>query len=413
MSPKLVLRASGGKSMPRRFVGLLGGVLALGLLLWGGRRAYCHFYGSMAEARAERPTATSATRLPTVSVVEPIHQPAVRAVTLTASVDAFDKATLYAKVSGYLEWIKVDRGDWVKKGQVLAHLEVPEIEKEYERAQAAAGEAEASSSRARAVVGLKEVTYQRLEGIRSSQPDVISQQDVDVARSEFEVAQNDVKVAEAKLELARAEVGRLRALVDYASIRSPYDGVVTARFADPGALIQAGASGPAEKAALVTVMDMCRVRVFVDVPEAEVAHTERGDPAEVRLDGLPDKVFRGTVTRFSTALDPQTRTMRAEIDFENHEHTIRPGMFGKATIKLGEEKVAMFLPAQALRLGADGGSFVFVVREGRVRAVPVRTGLDDGRLVEVIGLRGNETVVLASPDRLEDGVAVNAVKAAS
>lgn len=404
MSPK--------KSIPRGFVGLLAGVFALGLLVWGGRHAYCHFYGSMAEARADAPR-TSTPRVPTVSVVAPIHQPAVRAVTLTASVDAFDKATLYAKVSGYLEWIKVDRGDWVKKGQVIAHIEVPEIEKEDERAQAAAGEAEASSSRARAVVGLKEVTYQRLEGIRSSQPDVISQQDVDVARSEYEVAQNDVKVAEAKLQLARAEVGRLKTLVEFAYIRSPYDGVVTARFADPGALIQAGASGPAERAAIVTVMDMCRVRVFVDVPEAEVAHTHRDDPAEVHLDGLPDKVFHGTVTRFSTALDPQTRTMRAEIDFENHDHAIRPGMFGKATIKLGEEKAAMFLPAQALRLGAGGGSFVFVVREGRVRTVPVRTGVDDGRLVQVIGLRGNETVVLSSPDRLEDGVAVNAVKAAS
>lgn len=400
------------KSLPRGSIGLLAGVFAVGLLVWGGRHAYCHFYGSMAEARADIPR-TSTPRVPTVSVVAPIHEPAVRAVTLTASVDAFDKATLYTKVSGYLEWIKVDRGDWVKKGQVIAHIGVPEIEKEDERAQAAADEAEASSSRARAVVGLKEITYQRLEGIRSSQPDVISQQDVDVARSEYEVARNDVKVAEAKLQLARAEVGRLKTLVEFAYIRSPYDGVVTARFADPGALIQAGASGPAERAALVTVMDMCRVRVIVDIPEPDVARTHRGDPAEVRFDGLPGKVFRGKITRFATALDPQTRTMRAEIDFENHDHTIRPGMFGQATLKLEEEASALFLPAQALRVGSDGKHFVFVVSDGRVRAVPVNVGLDDGRQVQVMGLRGNETVVLSSPEKLEEGVAVNAVKAAS
>lgn len=380
-------------------------------LFWGGSRAYCHFYGDMAKAQRHVSAAAEA-RGTRVIVVEPLRRAAIRQITLPATVEPFEKATLYAKVAGYLQWIIVDRGDRVRKGDVLALIEVPEIEDEHRSAQAAVLEAEAAVERAQADAALKEMTYKRLAGVRESQPDVISGQEVDVARAEAEVAEAEVKLARAKLERARAEVERLRTLMEYSRIKSPYDGIVTERFADPGNLIQ-NAAAARNSAPIVTVMDMDRVRVLVDVPEPDVAEVDRGDPVELEFDALAAKTFRGSVTRFATALNPGTRTMRVEIHLPNPKHLIRPGMYGRATLRLAEQAEALFLPAESVRSDAEGKKFVYVVEDGLLHKVAVETGLDDGKLIQVEGLRGGEHVVLASPGTLEEGAAVEAEKAGS
>ncbi|MBI1982761.1 MAG: efflux RND transporter periplasmic adaptor subunit, partial [Acidobacteria bacterium] len=154
--------------------------------------------------------------------------------------------------------------------------------------------------------------------------------------------------------------------------------------------------------------EMDRVRVVVDVPEPDVAEVDRGDPVEVEFDGLVGKTFRAAVTRFATALRPGTRPMRVELDLPNPNHLIRPGMYGRATLRLAEQAEALFLPAESLRVDAEGNKFVLVVQDGRVRKVAVETGLDDGKLIQVKGLTGGEQVVLASPGALEEGAAVEA-----
>jgi RND family efflux transporter MFP subunit len=401
-------RVNPGVRFLRKPLGIVGVVLLAGLLFWGARSAYCHLHGKMVEAR---PSETSAAeeRMPVVIAAEPTLMPAVRTVTLAASVEAFEVATLYAKVAGYLKWIKVDKGDAVRKGNVLALIEVPEMEKEYQGAQARVQEAEAASERAAADATLKQLTFERLAGVRQTQPNVISQQEVDVARAALEVAQADARLAKARLELARSELEKLKTLMEYAQIRSPYDGVVTERFVDPGALIQTGTSSKGNP--IVTVASVDWVRVYVDVPERDVPYVTRRDSAGVLLDAFPGKVFDGHVSRFATAIDSRTRTMKAEIDLRNPAHLIRPGMYGTARLKLGTETNAVFLPAQSVRRDAEGKNFVYVVAQARIRKVPVETGLDDGKLIQVKGLRGDEIVVLTATVSLQESMEVRVVKA--
>ena len=371
--------------------------------------------GLLARNRSQAPkanvSAAPVEQLPLVSVVQPVTKPAVLSITLPASVEALDQATLYAKVSGYVQWIKVDKGDRVKKGAVLAQLEVPEVDKQYQSALAAVQQAEAEEERAQAEAILKQLTYKRLADVRQSKPDVLPQQEVDTARAAYEVAQGDAKLGKAKVALARAEVGRLEALRQFAKITAPYDGVITARFVDPGALIQQG-SGSAGSP-VVTIASMDTVRVYVYVPEADVAYVDRGKPAMVLLNALPDKGLAGRITRFASALDPQTRTMKTEIDLANPGHRILPGMYGTAELKLAAEGEAVFVPDPSIRRDSEGRPFVFVVEHQRLRMMPVQTGLDDGSMMQVKGLRGSETVVLSGTTNLEEGMAVRTVKAAS
>src|SRR5713101_4518914 len=167
-----------------------------GLLVWAVVRALSSADAGKPDRGASSGTADA---LPLVTVVEPLRKPAVLSLTLPVSVDALNEATLYSKVACYLQWIKVDKGDRVEKGQILALVEVPEIEKEYQSAQAAVEEAQAGERRAQADESLKEVTYKRLAEVRQSQPNVISQQEVDVALAGYVVAQSDALVAKAKV----------------------------------------------------------------------------------------------------------------------------------------------------------------------------------------------------------------------
>lgn len=329
---------------------------------------------------------------------------------LPASVEAFEKAILYAKVAGYLEWIKVDKGDRVRKGQVLALIEVPEMQKEYQSAEAAVLEAQAAYERAQSGAALKELTFKRLAGVRESKPDVIAQQEVDAARVAYEVAQGEIKLAKARVALSRSEVARLETLVEYARIKSPYNGVVTERYVDPGAMIQEGTSSAGDVSPVVTVVNIDKVRVYVYVPEPDVPFVDRGDPTRLVLAAYPGREFPGRITRFAGALDPQTRTMKTEIDLANPGHLIRPGMYGNAALELDKEEDALFLPAESVREDAEGNRFVFTVAEGRIRKVPVETGLDDGRLIQIRGLRGDESCVLTSIENLQQGLAVQPVQ---
>ncbi len=382
------------------------------LLVWSGRHAYCHFFGEMSghSLGVQRPAED---RLPLVTVVNPVHRAAVRAITLPASVDPFEKATLYAKVVGYLQWIKVDQGDQVKKDEVLAFIQIPEIEDEIRKGQAAVQEAHAAVQRAQADAALKDLTFGRLAGIRKSQPEVISQQEVDVARAQSEVACSDVDLARAKFESALSEVKRLETLRDYTKIRSPYDGVVTARFVDPGALIQSATSSESGSAAIVTVMQIDTVRIKFNIPEPDAPSVDRRSPVEIRLDALPGTVFRGHISRYAVALEPQTRTMKAEIDLRNPSHRIRPGMFGTATLMLTDQGARWFVPAQSVHQDTEGKKYIYIIAGSRVRKLRVETGIDDGKTIQVEGLRGDESVVLTGSDELREGRVVKTVRTPS
>jgi RND family efflux transporter MFP subunit len=345
---------------------------------------------------------------------------------------------------------EMDIGRRVTKNEVLLRLAVPELEadrkhKESLLAQARKQKVQAEEARAVAEREVDEsqrqekryvadYTFQRLKhermrelvrrGAQELQLEQEARQQMDAAdaalqaaraqiatrRAKVRAAAADLEVAEHRIQVAEAEVEKLRTAIAFATVQAPFNGVITRRWVDPGATIK----DPA--APLFTIMQLDRVRVLVDVPQRDVAlvnTTEhnpnpdgRGDPAVVRIPALagvvPDGQFKGHVTRMSRALDPVTRTMRAEIELDNRAGYLRPGMFGSAVVVLEERSGVLTVPSTALTRQGENKVEVFYVADakgdplvGSLERTDVDLGLDDGQLVEIRkGLTGSELVVL-------------------
>src|SRR5207249_8355759 len=231
-----------------------------------------------------------------VQIVQPKRGSITRNVTLPGEIKAYQQATLYAKVAGYLKAITVDKGDQVKEGTLLAEIEVPELL--------------ADRAKNRAEVAVAELDYKRLDESQKKLPDLVVPQTVDNAK--------------AKLDVAKASLERTETLLDFAKITAPFSGVITKRMVDPGAFIPAATSGSAaQNAAIVTLTDFNRVRVQVAVPELETSLISRGQPVRMNVDGLPGRSFDGKITRFSYALDEASKTMLAEIELPNPKLELR------------------------------------------------------------------------------------------
>jgi len=342
-----------------------------------------------------------------VSVVTAERRDLLRKITLPGTLVAFNEATLYGKVAGYVKSIGVDKGDRVRRGQTLAVLEVPEMEKEVEQAQASYREVLASLNRAKAEADLQAATYKRYREVHDKDPGAISKQELDEYRSKSEVADAEVKLADARVETASANHGRLVALKQYAFIAAPFSGVVTARYVDPGALIQAAAS-LMQGQPVATVQDLDTIRVYVSVPEIDVPNVRKGTPASLTTAAYPGKEFNASVTRYAEALDPATRTMKTEIDVANPGHLLRPGMYADVNLELEKKSWALVVPGTALVVEGQK-RFVYVVREGKAHRVEVEIGFDDGAQAEIrSGLNGGERVVVAGKEGLTDGQSVEA-----
>lgn len=303
-----------------------------------------------------------------------------RTLTLPGNVSPWLQATLYAKVPGYLKSMGADKGDVVKKGQLLAVLDAPEVEQLFQQADAD--------------YQIKQVTFERLRNVWRENPDVIAKQDVDLAEA----------AAKATKHLRDSR----RSMLEYTKVFAPFDGTITARFADPGAFIPAATGSATQSIPFYTVMDLDTVRIYVSVPQETALWANQGVPAVLTARELPGQEFRGAITRTTTALDPSTRTLLVEIDLPNPNHRLRPGMFVTATLILEEHPQALALLPAALVSDKTGKS-VFVVEGGTAKRVAVKTGLDDGSWVEVIeGLQENMEVIVVGKSGLTDGQAVHA-----
>jgi membrane fusion protein, multidrug efflux system len=303
-----------------------------------------------------------------------------RTLALPGNVSPWLQATLYAKVPGYLKSMHADKGDVVKKRQLLAVLDAPEVEQLFQQADAD--------------YQIKQVTFERMRNVWRENPDVIAKQDVDMA--------------EAAAKAAKHLRDSRRAMLEYTKVFAPFDGTVTARFADPGAFIPAATGSATQSIPLYTVMDLNTVRIYVSVPQEAALWANQGVPAVLTARELPGQEFRGAITRTTTALDPSTRTLLVEIDLPNQDHRLRPGMFVTATLLLEEHPQALTLPPAALVSDKTGIS-VFIVERGKAKQVMVKTGLDDGARVEIIeGLEENMEVVVVGKTGLTDGQAVDA-----
>jgi RND family efflux transporter MFP subunit len=315
-----------------------------------------------------------------VQTVLPKNGEIARTVTLpTFRVLALQEATLFAKVSGYLKSLSVDKGDSVKEGQSLAEIEVPELI------------AEETQYRVESMVA--RTNYERLAEARQKAPDLVVPQTVDDLRGQWEVA-------EAKLR-------RTRTLLGYSHIAAPFSGVITARFVDPGAFIAAATSGSTpQSAALVTLMDYSRVRVQTFVPEPEVPFIQNGVPAKVMVEELPGQTFTGSVTRFAHALDPATKTMLTEVEIANPEGALRPGAYASVQLEVERKTNALIAPVLALLVEKAGNS-VFIIADGKAKKTPIQVGFNDGTNFEIAGgLSPNQPVILIGKQTLTDGQAV-------
>ena len=308
-----------------------------------------------------------------------------RTVTLpTFRILAYQEARLYAKVSGYLKTLTVDKGDTVASGQLLAEIEVPELL--------------ADEAQFKAETEVARTNYQRMVEARHNAPDLVVPQTVDDLFGQWEVA--------------RAKLQRTQTLLQYARITAPFSGVITARFVDPGAFIPAATAGTtAQSAALVTLMDFSRLRFQVFVPEAEVPFIKNGLPVRVTVDELPGHTFSGSVTRFAYALDEATKTVLTEIEIPNPAGDLRPGMYASVQLDIQHVPDALLVPAPAV-VTERAGSFVFRVDDGKAKKIPVGTGVSDGVNVEITaGLELGAPVILAGGQALNDGQAVTVAEA--
>lgn len=296
-------------------------------------------------------------------------------ITIPGDIKPFQVTPVYAKVSGYLKAIHVDRGDWVKAGAPLAHLEIPEMEREYHRVESD--------------MIMKHRVYQRLVDIHRENPDLIPREEVELAQTEF--------------VMAKSSKDELSAMMAYATIRAPFNGVITERHVHPGALIQAGTTSQNSSRSLVTIMDLSRVRITVSVPESEVAWITKETPVSITIDAWKGKTWTGTVTRYANALDPNTRTMPTEIEVENPDHVLYPGMYAHVTFTLQTLADRLVVPRQAV-VSTPTGRELLIVDQDVVKVVTVRTGFETERWVEITGgLTGAEQIILQDHQRIRPG----------
>jgi len=397
---------------------------------------------------------------PPVEVVRPIRKPLVHTTTQPATFHPYFQADIVARVSGYVGEIKVDIGDSVVGGQPLCSLQIPEMVQQREQAvarqrrlqaelqraeaarevtvaqtEAAVAEVEEAISRVKqfeARLVADRADLERMTGLVEKQAATIAM--LDEARADHDVseasriaAEAAVRSATARQQIAAAEqraaaaeiataaarlaesgtaIDEIDTMLNYATLRAPFDGVITSRSVDPGDFVPGNPAGVSEgQRPLFHVEQQRRLRIRVAIPERHAARVDAGDPVTIACDGLPGTPLQAAVSRVARRLDPSTRTMEAEIDVDNGELLLLPGMFGRATITTSVESEAVLLPAAAIRTDPEGGPFVLIVdEENRLEQIAVTLGADDGHAVQIrTGLSGNERVVAATVGPLQPG----------
>ena len=333
--------------------------------------------------------------------------------------DPYQEIEVHAKVAGYIRKINVDIGDRVKTGEVLAVLEVPELVAQLQGAGAGVRHSQQEMQRAQNEVSRDEAqhaalhaNYLRLEQASKARPGLIAQQELDDAQSKDQAAEAQVDsaksalaAAQQQLEMSQANNSQVSAMSDYTRITAPFDGVVTWRYADTGALVQAGTSANnAQPVVKLAEVDILRLRI--PVPESLAASVRIGQEADVVVHATSEH-FTGKVTRFTDSLDRTTRTMQVEIDVPNDKYKLQPGMYADVRLQVQNHPDALTVPIQAVQQ-ENGKSQVLVVdQHNRVQPRQIETGLEDPRRVEVVaGLNEGDRVIVGNFGSFQAGQTV-------
>lgn len=317
---------------------------------------------------------------PEIAATKAQRGAAERTVMLPADARAVQQTTIYAKTSGYVREIRVNRGDRVKQDDVLAILESPETDQQVSAARADLNLKQKLAARARALAA---------EGIASQQ---------------------DRETAEANLEVSKTALARLLALAAYQTIRAPFAGVVTARYVDTGALLPAATGATQAAMPLVDLADTDTLKATIYLGQDVTPFVRAGDPVELWQDERPEQKIQASLTRLSGALDPRTRTMLAEIELDNRKFNIYPGTFVHVRLNLKSTPLPM-VPSDAIFV-RKGALLVGRLEDDHVRFTPVQIGVNDGRTTQILsGLEGGEDIALNVPSEVNDGARVHVVQA--
>jgi len=373
--------------------------------------------GPSVEARDSSPA-----DIPSVAVTRVKTENLARNLVLTAEFKPYQEIEVMAKVSGYVKQISVDIGDRVHTGQILATLEVPEMQDDVKRAKANVQQSQAQVQRAqdelrraKAAEEISHLSYQRLEAVSKQRPGLIAQQEIDDARSKDLVAEAQIAAANSALEAAKeqvgvnqAELGKINTMFEYTRVTAPFSGVITKRFADTGSMIQAGTASQTQAMPVVRLADNSKLRLILPVPESSVPTVHIGQQVEVRVPSL-NRSFPGKVERFSNQLSLQTRTMDTEVDVANPNLLLMPGMYAEVDLSLNRRNAVLAIPVTAVDLDSDNashnsGRVMVVTPNNRVEARKVALGLETADVVEVrSGLNEGDIVVIGARSGLHAG----------
>jgi RND family efflux transporter MFP subunit len=392
------------KPPPRNLsrIGLIALLAAIAVVAFGILQRRSH------EAEVRQWTQEQA--IPTVAAITPHAGRTTQRLVLPGTVQAWFEAPIYARVNGYLKKWNFDYGAHVKKGDVLAEIETPDLD-----AQLAASQAKLNS--ARAVVKIREAeeqfaqsTYQRW---RDSPKGVVSVQEQESKQADYNSAKARLSSANAEAAADQGEVDRLLAMINFKNITAPFDGIVTARETDVGALINAGSgTGGGNGPELFRVADIHQMRIYVQVPQQLSAGIKAGLTAELQLPQYPNKTFKATVATTSNAINTNARTLLVELHADNPDGELQPGAYAQVDFELPSDPNIVRIPTSALVFREHGMEVATIGADDTIALKPIKLGRNLGTEVEVVqGLKLSDRLVNSPPDSLATGDKVRVVGA--
>jgi RND family efflux transporter MFP subunit len=355
--------------------------------------------------------------IPEAAVVRVQRRALGNTLTIAGEFKPFQDVEVHAKVAGYIRNINVDVGDHVREGQVIAVLEVPELAAELSGADAAVRRSEEEIRRAQSDVNRAQSAhaashsgYARLKQASDARAGLVAQQEIDDSQAKDLEAEAQVSSAEAQLsaarqqlEVAQANQKQYNALANYSRITAPFAGVITARLADTGALIQGGTSASSGAGPVVRLAEVSKLRLVLPVPESAASQIHLGDPVKAHIQAL-NQDFEGKVSRFSDSLDRQTRTMEAEIDFPNKDGRLIPGMYAEATLSLAKNANELCVPLEAVARNNDEAMVLTVNKNNEIEERKIKLGFEGEAYVQVLaGVAEGDRVVIGSRSQFHPG----------
>ncbi len=357
------------------------------------------------------------TNILTVGVTPTRRRSLARSLTLSSELVPFQEIDVYAKESGFVKQLFVDYGTRVRAGQVMAVLEIPELEAQIQQDQAAISAQQDEINRAahdveriKAQHDVAHLQYTRLAGVAKGQPGLVAQQEVDDAQGKDLAAESQMEAAQGSLDAARgqsavfqAKLVHDQAIFSYSKIPAPFNGVITQRYANLGALMQGGTNSSTQAMPLVRLSQDDLFRLVIPVPESYAPHIRIGEPVNVRVPSL-NRTFPGKVIRTSVDVQRDTRTMHTEVDVANPNRVLIPGLYAEATLTVATDGEALTVPLSAVDRNGDAATVDVVLPDNRIEVKPVKIGVQDTSDIEILsGLKDGENVVISDRSGVKAG----------